>query len=262
VSDPDSKRVRKDTSGTLYIVATPIGNLGDLSPRAAQTLSSVDLIAAEDTRHTSILLREHGISTPMHSYHEHNAQKALPGLLRELEAGRSLAYVSDAGTPAVSDPGYKLIRAAIEAGAVVVPIPGPSAVLAALVASGLPTDRFTFEGFLPRKKGRQTRLKELAQEPRTMVFFESPKRLARTLNDLADHLGDERDTAVCRELTKTFEECVRGGLRDLSSRWKDQPPRGEITLVVAGFRKSGNDTTASGKPEHPGMQLPTHEDLR
>ncbi|MBD3165166.1 16S rRNA (cytidine(1402)-2'-O)-methyltransferase [bacterium] len=249
-------------TGTLYIVATPIGNLSDLSPRAVETLTSVDLIAAEDTRHTSILLREHGITVPMQSYHEHNAQKALPGLLHELEQGKSIAYASDAGTPAVSDPGYKLVRAVLDAGGRVVPIPGPSAVLTALVASGLPTDRFTFEGFLPRKKGRQTRLKELAGEPRTMIFFESPKRLARTLHDMAEHFGEDRNAAVCRELTKTFEEVVREPLGALARLYEPHPPKGEITLVVAGYRKPGKSDPDITETDQPGMQLPTHEDFR
>lgn len=182
----------------LYVIATPIGNLSDISFRALQILDEVDLIAAEDTRHTGVLLSRFGVRSKVISYHEHNARRVLPVIMERLQDGLSVALVSDAGTPAISDPGYRVIRAAIESDIRVIPVPGASSILAALVASGLPTDRFTFEGFLPRKKGRRTRLSELAVENRTMLFFESPHRIVRTLDDLKSYFGSERPVAVCR----------------------------------------------------------------
>ncbi len=223
--------------GTLYLVATPIGNLNDISFRAIHILENVNLVAAEDTRRTRQLLERFGISASCLSYHEHNAQKVMPGLIKSLLDGTSIALVSDAGSPTISDPGFKLVREAVEKDIKVVSIPGPSAVITALAASGLPTDRFAFEGFLPRKKGRQTRLKELAEEPRTMIFFESPLRLKKTLNDLAEYLGKSRSAVVCRELTKKFEEFNRGSLEELCQFYEARTPKGEITLVIEGRGK-------------------------
>jgi 16S rRNA (cytidine1402-2'-O)-methyltransferase len=217
--------------GTLFIVATPIGNLEDLSFRAARVLRSVGLIAAEDTRHTATLLQHYDIPTPATSFHEHNERQKLPALIDRLKAGVDLALVTDAGTPAVSDPGYRLVRAAIDAGARVEAIPGPSAVLAALVVSGLPTDSFTFLGFPPaRARARREWLEQVAQEPRTLVLFEAPHRVRDTLAAALEVLGD-REATVGRELTKLHEEVLRGPLSSVLARLEH--PRGEMTIVVA-----------------------------
>lgn len=217
----------------LYLVATPIGNLGDITLRALETLAGVDVLACEDTRVTRVLLDRFGISTRPFAYHEHNANEAGPKLLAALEAGKSVALVSDAGTPLVSDPGYRLGQQAIEAGHRVIPIPGPSAPLAALVGSGLPSDAFLFAGFLPvKEKGRRDRLAELARIPTTLIFFESPHRIADTVAIAADVLGPTRAACVCRELTKTFEEFRRGTLGELAEHYKDATVKGEIVLVI------------------------------
>ena len=218
----------------LYLVATPIGNLRDISLRALETLAAADVIACEDTRVSRKLLDHYGIATSLTPYHEHNAAQARPRLLARLADGAAVALISDAGTPLISDPGYKLVRAAQEAGHPVVPIPGASAPLAALVASGLPTDRFFFEGFLPPKRGaRQNRIAAIADIPSTLVLFETGPRLADTLADLAERLG-ARPTAVCRELTKLHEEIRTGDLVTLAQAYRDAPePRGEIVIVVA-----------------------------
>jgi 16S rRNA (cytidine1402-2'-O)-methyltransferase len=217
----------------LYVVATPIGNLGDVTIRALATLAAADLIACEDTRVTAVLLRHYGIERPLLPYHEHNAAEQRPKLLAALAEGRAVALASDAGTPLVSDPGYRLVADVLAAGHKVVPIPGASAVLAALVAAGLPTDTFLFAGFLPPKEvGRRKRLAELAAVPGSLVFFESPQRLAASLADMASVLGD-RPAAVARELTKTFETIRRGGLAALASQFAGEPaPKGEIVVVV------------------------------
>lgn len=221
--------------GTLQVVATPIGNLGDLSARAAEVLCAADLVLAEDTRRTGRLLAHVGSQAPQRSLHEHNERDRIAEVLAELEAGRTVALVSDAGTPAVSDPGYRLLAACAEAGVRIEPIPGPSAALAALVASGLPTDRVAFEGFLPRKgASRRTRLEELASEPRTMVLFVAPHRAGADLRDLAGALGTDRPAAVCRELTKLHEEVRRGALGELAEGAERDGVRGELTVVVAG----------------------------
>ncbi|MEF3367350.1 16S rRNA (cytidine(1402)-2'-O)-methyltransferase [Methylocystis sp. 9N] len=218
----------------LHLVATPIGNLKDISFRALSTLAAADAVVAEDTRVTKTLLAHYGISTPLVAYHEHNAKVIRPHLLARLEAGATLALVSDAGTPLVSDPGFKLVQEALEKGVHVTSVPGPSAVLAALVVAGLPTDRFFFEGFLPHKSGpRRARLAELADIPGTLVFFESPRRLAETLSDCAAVLGP-RDAAVARELTKIYESVRRGALDELARALaSEEPPKGEIVLLVA-----------------------------
>lgn len=217
----------------LYLVATPIGNLGDMTLRALETLAAADVLACEDTRVTRTLLTRYGISRRTTAYHEHNADEAGPRLIDAIAQGRSVALVSDAGTPLVSDPGFRLVTAAIEAGLPVVPIPGASAVLAALAASGLPTDAFFFAGFLPAKDGqRRTRLAELAAVPATLVFFESPHRLSASLAMMAETLG-ARDAAVCRELTKRFEEVRRGSLEELAHHYEAGEARGEIVICVA-----------------------------
>lgn len=219
--------------GGLYVVATPIGNLGDISFRALETLAAAKAILAEDTRVTKILLARYGITTPLIAYHEHNAAEMRPRVLERLSNGEALALVSDAGTPLVSDPGYKLVEAAVEAGYKVVPIPGASAVLAALVVAGLPTDRFFFEGFLPPKQtARRERLETLSTIPGTLVFFESPRRTAEMLADAHAVLGD-RPAAVARELTKLFETVRRGTLSQLAAQFADEDtPKGEIVILI------------------------------
>ncbi|MDK1376916.1 MULTISPECIES: 16S rRNA (cytidine(1402)-2'-O)-methyltransferase [unclassified Sinorhizobium] len=218
----------------LYLVATPIGNLADITLRALETLAGADVLACEDTRVTRVLLDRYGIVNRPFAYHEHNADEAGPRLLAALGEGKSVALVSDAGTPLVSDPGYRLAQQAIEAGHRVVPIPGPSAPLAALVGSGLPSDAFLFAGFLPVKdKARRDRISELAAVPATLLFFESPHRIAATVAAAADVLGTERKAVVCRELTKTFEEFRRGTLGELCAFYADGANvKGEIVLVV------------------------------
>lgn len=218
----------------LYVVATPIGNLGDITLRALQTLASADLIACEDTRVTRKLLDHYGIFTPVTPYHEHNAAAARPKLLAALAEGKSVALVSDAGTPLISDPGYKLVREASEAGRAVVPVPGASAVLAALTVAGQPTDRFFFAGFLPAKSAqRRARIAEVARIPATLIFFETGPRLSAALSDLTELLG-MRDAAICRELTKLYEEVRRGTLADLTAHYAaSAEPKGEIVIVVA-----------------------------
>ncbi len=218
----------------LYLVATPIGNLGDITLRALETLAGADVLACEDTRVTRVLLDRYGIATRPYAYHEHNADEVGPRLVAALDEGRSVALVSDAGTPLVSDPGYRLGQLALAAGHKVVPLPGASAPLAALVGSGLPNDSFLFAGFLPTKdKARRDRLGELATVPATLVFFESPHRIGATLAAAADVLGADRPAAVCRELTKAFEEFRRGTLAGLAAHYAENPQvKGEIVLVI------------------------------
>ena len=218
--------------GTLYVVATPIGNLADITQRAIQILKDVELIACEDTRHTRKLLQHFGINTKTTSYHEHNENQRGDELLDLLKQGSDIAVVSDAGTPAISDPGFRLVRTAIENEITVVPVPGPSALITALVAAGLPTDEFFFAGFLPaRASARQTRLRELASVPGTLIFYEAPHRLAATLKDAYETLG-EREAVVARELTKLHEEVRRGRLSDLVEHYSQVEPRGEIVLLI------------------------------
>lgn len=226
-----------ETSGTLYVVATPIGNLGDFTPRAREILGEVSVIAAEDTRHTGQLLKEFGIHTTLVSLHEHNEARRSEALIERLLSGESIALVSDAGTPLISDPGFDLVVAARARGIRVTPIPGPSAAIAALSVAGLPTDRFTFEGFLPAKaSARRAQLDALRAERRTLIFYEGPHRIKEVLGDMLDVFGSERRAVVCRELTKRFETIYGGTLEDLVSMSTNDPDmsRGEIVIVVSG----------------------------
>ncbi len=228
--------------GVLYLVSTPIGNLRDISLRALDVLSQVDLIAAEDTRRTRILLQHYSIATPCVSYYDYNKESRTPQLLEKLERNDTIAMVSDAGTPGISDPAFYLVNAALKAGISVRPVPGATALIAALVSSGLATDRFVFEGFLPVRKGRNSRLRALSAEPRTIVLYESARRVSRTLGDLLKHLGP-REVAVMREMTKKYEEYLRGDLESVLSTLETKPLKGEIVIVVEGLtrkrRKSG-----------------------
>lgn len=218
----------------LYIVPTPIGNLKDMTFRAVEVLKNVDLILAEDTRTSGKLLKHFEITTPMQSHHMHNEHKTVNGLIEKLKSGISIAVISDAGTPAISDPGFLLTRACVEHKIEVDCLPGATAFVPALVNSGLPNDKFVFEGFLPVKKGRQTRLKLLAEETRTMIFYESPHKLIKTLSNFCEYFGEDRQVSVSRELTKLYEETVRGEAKDVLEHYTNKPPKGEIVVVVAG----------------------------
>jgi 16S rRNA (cytidine1402-2'-O)-methyltransferase len=223
--------------GVLYVVATPIGNMGDISPRARQILAAVSVVAAEDTRHSSQFLRELGLERPMVSLHEHNERARATELVLRLRAGESVALISDAGTPLVSDPGYQLLRAALAAGIVISPTPGPCAAVAALSAAGLPSDRFCFEGFLPaRAAARRRRLAELAADPRTFVIYEAPHRIAASLADIAAACGGTRRACIAREMTKKFESFYRGSLDELAARAQSDEDlrRGESVIIVEG----------------------------
>jgi 16S rRNA (cytidine1402-2'-O)-methyltransferase len=222
-------------AGILYIVATPIGNLEDITLRALRVLKEVDRIAAEDTRYTRKLLSHYDIRTPLASYHEHNERTAAPALVECMLRGDSIALVSDAGTPCISDPGYRLVVAAVSAGIQITPVPGPSAFVAALSAAALPTDRFVFEGFLPEKtKQRRQRLRSLHDDGRTLVFYEAPHRLKDSLNDIEAVLGD-RAVVIARELTKIHEEFARGRIREIATQFADREVRGEVVIIVEGF---------------------------
>ena len=219
-------------AGTLYVVATPLGNHEDITLRALRVLKEVDCIAAEDTRHSRKLLTHYGIATPLTSYHDHVERERAPRLVERLHAGEDIALISDAGTPGIADRGYRLVRAAIEAGVRVVPIPGPSMVIAGLSAAGLPTDRFAFEGFVPAKAAaRRAFFAALRAEPRTLVCFEAGRRLAESLRDLADALG-ARPVVIAREVSKIYEDFVRGDADELAARGADLTPRGEVTLFI------------------------------
>lgn len=220
---------------TLYVIATPIGNLDDITLRALRILQAADVVAAEDTRHTARLLSHHGIRADLISFHEHNEAERTPGLIARLEAGESVAVVSDAGTPSVSDPGFRLVREAVEKGIKIVPIPGPSAAVTALSASGLPTDAFAFIGFPPKKPGRRLSLLQTLKEwPHTLVFYDSPKRIQGFIEELIQILGDRR-AVLGREMTKTYEEFIRGSLSEILHQLKDRlRVKGECTLLVAG----------------------------
>ena len=221
----------------LYVVPTPIGNLEDMTFRAVNVLKSVDLILAEDTRTSGFLLKHYEIKTPMQSHHKFNEHKTLQHVIEKLKSGLNIALISDAGTPAISDPGFMLVRACVEQGIEVECLPGATAFVPALVSSGLPNDRFCFEGFLPQKKGRQTRLKSLADESRTMIFYESPFRIVKTLTQLAEVLGPVRKASVSREISKLYEETVRGTLAELIEHFTQNSPKGEFVIVIAGFEE-------------------------
>jgi 16S rRNA (cytidine1402-2'-O)-methyltransferase len=218
----------------LYLVPTPIGNLEDITLRAINVLKSVDLILAEDTRTSGHLLKHLEISKPMQSYHIHNEHQTISRLTDRMIKGETMALISDAGTPAISDPGFLLVRECIRRNIPIECLPGPTAFVPALVNSGLPSDRFTFEGFLPHKKGRQTRLKELTNEERTMIFYESPHRLLKSLQQFSEYFGPERQASVSRELTKLFEENVRGTLQEIITYFTEKSIKGEIVIIVAG----------------------------
>ena len=221
-------------TGKLLIVPTPIGNLEDITFRAIKVLKEVTLILAEDTRTSKKLLQHYDINTPMQSHHMHNEHKTVDGILQRLKRGEQIALISDAGTPAISDPGFLLSRSSIEHGIEIECLPGATAFIPALVISGLPNDRFVFEGFLPLKKGRQTRLEVLAEEPRTMVFYESPHKLLKTLTQFVTYFGPDRPISVSRELTKMYEETLRGTTSQLLTHFERISPKGEFVIVVAG----------------------------
>jgi 16S rRNA (cytidine1402-2'-O)-methyltransferase len=218
----------------LYLVPTPIGNLGDITLRAIEILSEADLILAEDTRKSGFLLKHLQISKPIHSHHKFNEHRTIESLVQRLLGGTSIALITDAGTPGISDPGFLLVRACIKEGIPIETLPGPTAFVPALVNSGLPCEKFVFEGFLPQKKGRQKRLSELATETRTMVLYESPYRLVKTLSQMAEHFGPERKGSVSRELTKVHEETLRGTLEELAQHYSQGTVKGEIVIVVEG----------------------------
>jgi|TARA_B100000767_G_scaffold270093_1_gene293099 16S rRNA (cytidine1402-2'-O)-methyltransferase len=222
----------------LYIVPTPIGNLEDITLRAINVLKSVDLILAEDTRTSGKLLKHFEIGTQMHSHHMHNEHKTVQGIIQKLKTGTTIALISDAGTPAISDPGFLLTRACVENDIPVDCLPGATAFVPALVNSGLPNDKFVFEGFLPVKKGRQTRFLLLAEEPRTIIFYESPHKLIKTLSHICEYFGEDRQVSVSRELTKLFEETQRGTAKSILEHYTNRPPKGEIVIVVAGKSKA------------------------
>jgi 16S rRNA (cytidine1402-2'-O)-methyltransferase len=221
----------------LYIVPTPIGNLEDITLRAIKVLKSVDLILAEDTRTSGKLLKHYEIATQMQSHHMHNEHKTVQGIIQKLNSGLNIALISDAGTPAISDPGFLLTRTCVENEINVECLPGATAFVPALVNSGLPNDKFVFEGFLPVKKGRQTRLLILAEEPRTIILYESPHKLIKTLSNICEYFGEERQISVSRELSKLFEETKRGTVKNVLEHYTDNPPKGEIVVVVSGKSK-------------------------
>jgi 16S rRNA (cytidine1402-2'-O)-methyltransferase len=250
-----SARTIRQTGGTgiLYVVATPIGNPDDISARAIRTLAEVSLIACEDTRRTGQMLARHQIGTPTVSHFEHNEERRVPELVARLKAGEKIAIVTDAGTPAISDPGYRLVRAALDANVPVVAVPGASAAIAALSIAGIPTDRFTFEGFVPsRDSARQKALEELRGESRTMVFYEASRRVADTLSAMATAFGESRDAAVVCEITKTYERTIRGTLGELEREFRATPALGEIVIVVAG---------AVQQPDAENVAIDAHEAL-
>lgn len=220
--------------GKLYLVPTPIGNLQDMTYRAVDVLREADLILAEDTRTSGKLLKHFDINTPMHSHHKHNEHKTVEGIVQQIRNGRTLALISDAGTPAISDPGFLLTRFCVQAGLEVDCLPGATAFVPALVNSGLPNEKFVFEGFLPAKKGRQTRLKQLAEDSRTTILYESPHKLIKTLEQITVFFGEQRPISVSREISKLHEETVRGTAAEVLKHYQEKPPKGEIVIVVGG----------------------------
>ncbi len=224
-----------ESTTQLYLVPTPIGNLDDVTLRAIKILNDVDLILAEDTRTSGKLLKHLNINRPLKSYHIFNEHQTIDMLISELKAGNKMALISDAGTPSISDPGFLLVRECLKANVKIECLPGATAFVPALVKSGLPSDRFVFEGFLPHKKGRQTRLKALAEESRTIILYESPHRLIKTLTQLGENLGLERQASVSRELTKIYEETINGSLEELKEHYEKGPVKGEIVIVVQGY---------------------------
>lgn len=237
----------ESTPGTLYVVPTPVGNMDDMTYRSVETLKRVDVAVCEDTRTSGNLFDRYGIETRRTSFHQHNEHRKTPALIERLLQGESIAVVSDAGMPGISDPGYLLVRAAVEAGIPVVALPGATAFVPALVASGLPSDRFVFEGFLPPKKGRKTRLTELASGERTVVLYESPHRISKLMTQIVDAFGPERPAVIAREVSKKFEEYIRGSASELARRVEQDPPRGEMVVIVGGSRMHGR----SFDPEDP-----------
>ena len=230
---PKNKRLRIDPC-TLYVVPTPIGNLADITHRSLSVLIDVELILCEDTRVSRKLLNHYDIDTPTKSYHMHNEHRMVDGLVEQLQRGLSMALISDAGTPAISDPGFLLVRACLQAGLRVITLPGPTAFIPALIQSGFPSDRFVFEGFLPHKKGRKSRLTQLAKENKTIVLYESPHRILKTLTQCVEVMGPDRPASISRELTKAFEETIRGTLEELEAHFTVHPPTGEFVLVIQG----------------------------
>ncbi|MFN5251588.1 MAG: 16S rRNA (cytidine(1402)-2'-O)-methyltransferase [Bacteroidia bacterium] len=229
------------SAGKLYLVATPIGNLADMTFRAVEVLQAVDRILAEDTRTTSVLLKHYNIQTPLSAFHQHNEHARLAGVIQELSQGAQMAQVSDAGTPGISDPGFLLARAALDAGIAVEVIPGATAFIPALLKSGFALHRFVFEGFLPQKKGRLTRMQQLAAETRTVVFYESPHKLLKTLEALQQLCGPDRRISVSREITKKFEETLTGPLSEIAAHFKTTAPRGEFVVVLEGLDNNKSD---------------------
>ena len=221
--------------GKLYVVPTPVGNLEDMTFRAIRVLKEVDLILAEDTRTSGILLKHFEIKNAMQSHHKFNEHKTVESVVNRIKAGETVALISDAGTPGISDPGFLVVRECVRNGIDVECLPGATAFVPALVSSGLPNDRFTFEGFLPQKKGRMTRMKLLAEEKRTMIIYESPHRLVKTLTQFSEYLGEERQASVSREISKLHEETVRGSLKELIVHFTEKAPRGEIVLIIGGI---------------------------
>lgn len=238
--------------GTLYLVPTPVGNLEDITARALRVLRESDLILAEDTRTSSVLMKHFDIHVPMQSYHKFNEHQTAGRFVDLLRAGQQLAVVTDAGTPGISDPGFLLAREAIKAGVEVITLPGATAFVPALVSSGLPCDKFCFEGFLPQKKGRQTRLEELREEPRTIIFYESPYRVVKTLEQFLEVFGPERPISACREISKLHEESVRGTVAEVLEHFRQTEPKGEFVLVLGG--KPEDEETSAPQPKEPGKK--------
>ena len=230
----EAKEKNRASIGSLVLIPTPVGNLGDLAPRSVEVLKEADLVLAEDTRTTGKLMRHFEIDTPLRAFHQHNEHRAVEGLVQQMESGLQIALCSDAGTPGISDPGFVLVREAVQRGFIISCIPGPTAFVPALVVSGLPCDRFVFEGFLPHKKGRQKKLSALAEEERTWVVYESPHRMVKLLGELIEYCGPDRLVSCSREISKLHEETVRGTVTSVLAHFTEHEPRGEFVVVVAG----------------------------